>query len=164
MPIRRLRELLDGYQVKYTVISHSPAYTAQEVAESSHITGKEIAKTIIVELDGELTMVVVPASRDIDFEYLKEETDSEHAELVKEDQFKDRFPDCEVGAMPPFGHLYGMKLIVDDRLSQDREIAFNAGNHRELVRMRFSDYKRVAEPRILDLTSFHHKRATKAKK
>ena len=130
MPIRRLRELLDGYQVKYTVISHSPAYTAQEVAESSHITGKEIAKTIIVELDGELTMVVVPASRDIDFEYLKEETDSEHAELVKEDQFKDRFPDCEVGAMPPFGHLYGMKLIVDDRLSQDREIAFNAGNHR----------------------------------
>ena len=162
MPIRRLRELLDGYQVKYTVISHSPAYTAQEVAESSHITGKEIAKTIIVELDGELTMVVVPASRDIDFEYLKEETDSEHAELVKEDQFKDRFPDCEVGAMPPFGHLYGMKLIVDDRLS-DREIALtreSPGVSQDAV----WDYKRVAEPRILDLTSFHHKRATKAKK
>ena len=162
MPIRRLRELLDGYQVKYTVISHSPAYTAQEVAESSHITGKEIAKTIIVELDGELTMVVVPASRDIDFEYLKEETDSEHAELVKEDQFKDRFPDCEVGAMPPFGHLYGMKLIVDDRLS-DREIALtreSPGVSQDAV-WRLQTGGGTEDS---GFNSFHHKRATKAKK
>lgn len=163
MPIKRLRQFLDGHQVKYVVMSHSPAYTAQEVAQSSHIKGREIAKTVIVELDGELAMVVVPASQYVDFEYLKEATGSEHADLVSEAKFKDRFPDCEIGAMPPFGDLYGMKLIVDKRLTADKEIAFNAGNHRELIKMRFDDYERLANPVILDLTG-NTRNATKAEK
>ncbi|OGX37628.1 MAG: deacylase [Omnitrophica WOR_2 bacterium RIFCSPHIGHO2_02_FULL_52_10] len=155
MPVKKLKKFLDEQRVKYTVISHSTAYTAQEIAQSAHITGKELAKTVMVELDGEMTMVVVPASRSVDFEYLKEATGSEHAALLTEAAFKACFPDCEIGAMPPFGHLYGMKLIVDKRLADDKEIAFNAGNHRELIKMPFGDYQRLAKPHIMDLTAYN---------
>lgn len=154
MPIQKLRKFLDGHNVKYTVISHSTAYTAQEVAESSHLSGKEIAKTVIVKLDGKLTMVVVPGPNHVDFELLKEYTDSDHVDLAVEDEFAGLFPDCEIGAMPPFGELYDMRLIIAKRLADDKEIAFNAGNHRELIKMSFDDYKKLAEPEILDLTFY----------
>jgi len=154
MPIRKLRKFLDSHSVKYTVISHSTAYTAQEIAHSSHISGKELAKSVIIKLDQALTMVVVPASKLVDFELLKEETSADYAELVNEDEFKNLFPDCEIGAMPPFGHLYGMNLIVAKRLTDDEEIAFNAGNHRELIKMKLDDYMRLAKPKILDLTFY----------
>jgi Ala-tRNA(Pro) deacylase len=149
MYLSKLREFLDSYDIKYVVISHSVAYTAQGIAALAHIPGKELAKTIIVKLDGELAMAVLPASHLIDTAALASACGCRKAELATEAEFKDRFPDCEVGAMPPFGHLYGMKVFAEESLSRDQEIAFNAGSHRELIRMSWSDYERLVQPRVL---------------
>jgi Ala-tRNA(Pro) deacylase len=148
MPLTKLREFLDNYNVPYVVISHSVAYTAQGIAALAHISGKELAKTVIIKLDGELAMAVLPASFLVDTVMLRA-TGARTVEIATEREFKDRFPDCEVGAMPPFGNLYGMKVYVDTSLTKDKEIAFNAGSHRELVRMAFQDFVRLVEPKIL---------------
>jgi len=146
MPLTTLRQFLDSKQIKYIVITHSLAYTAQGVAATAHIPGKELAKTVIVNMDGKLAMVVVPASRKVDLEMLKAVTGAKSADLASERTFRDRFPDCETGAMPPFGHLYGMRVFADETLAEDREIAFNAGTHRQLVRMAWDDFERLAMP------------------
>lgn len=151
MALIRLREYLDSHNVPYVVISHSLAYTAQGVAALTHIPGKELAKTVIVKVDGTLAMAVVPASCQVDLPRLKAVTGALTVELALESEFKDRFPDCETGAMPPFGNLYGMDVFMDESLSQDKEIAFNAGSHRELVRMAWSDVERLVVPRVITL-------------
>ncbi len=126
MPIQKLTEFLDAQQIKYVKISHSPAYTAQQIAESAHIPGKELAKTVIVKIDGNMAMAVLPASYRIDFDALTRAADASTVELATEQEFKDMFPACEVGAMPPFGNLYGMAVYVAEPLTEDEEIAFNA--------------------------------------
>ncbi|MBZ5704309.1 MAG: YbaK/EbsC family protein [Acidobacteriia bacterium] len=151
MPLIRLREFLDSHNVKYVVISHSLAYTAQGVAALAHIPGKELAKTVVVKIDGTLAMAVVPASYQVDLARLKAAAGAETVELASERDFKDRFPDCETGAMPPFGNLYGMDVYADETLAQDKEIAFNAGSHWELVRMAWDDVERLVKPRIIKL-------------
>jgi Ala-tRNA(Pro) deacylase len=153
MSLTTLKQFLDEKKIQYIVISHSAAYTAQEIAALAHIPGKELAKTVIVKMDGVLAMAVVPASRHVDLAMLKSTAGAESVELASEKDFKDRFPDCETGAMPPFGHLYGMVVFVDEILSQDKEIAFNAGTHRELVRLAWGDYQRLAMPKIAKLAS-----------
>lgn len=149
MPVEKLRELLDRNRIKYVVISHSPAHTAQEIAASAHIPGSEMAKTVVVKLDGRLAMAVLPASELVDLELLADAAFAQKAELADEAEFGDRFPDCELGAMPPFGNLYGMDVYVADSLAEDEEIAFNAGSYTELVRMAYPDYARLVKPRIL---------------
>lgn len=151
MPLTRLRELLDRNEIKYVVISHSVAYTAQGIAALTHISGKELAKTVIVKLDGTLAMAVVPASCQVDLGLLKAAAGVKTVELASEQEFKDSFPDCETGAMPPFGNLYGMSVFADESLTRDKEIAFNAGSHRELVRMAWSDLETLAQPRVIRL-------------
>lgn len=151
MPLTRLRELLDRNEIKYVVISHSVAYTAQGIAALTHISGKELAKTVIVKLDGTLAMAVVPASCQVDLGLLKAAAGAKTVELASEQEFKDSFPDCETGAMPPFGNLYGMSVFADESLTRDKEIAFNAGSHRELVRMAWSDLETLAQPRVIKL-------------
>lgn len=151
MPLTRLRELLDRNEIKYVVISHSVAYTAQGIAALTHISGKELAKTVIVKLDGTLAMAVVPASCQVDLGLLKAAAGVKTVELASEQEFKDSFPDCETGAMPPFGNLYGMLVFADESLTRDKEIAFNAGSHRELVRMAWSDLETLAQPRVIRL-------------
>jgi len=111
--LTKLREFFDSFQVKYVVISHSLAYTAQGIAALTHIPGKELAKTVIVKLDGKLAMAVLPASMHVDLSQLKAAAGAQEIELAAEAEFKDRFPDCETGAMPPFGNLYGMPVFVD---------------------------------------------------
>ncbi len=148
MPLAKLREFLDGHGVKYVVISHSPAYTAQGIAASAHIPGKELAKTVMVKVDGKMAMAVLPASFKVDFELLKEVTAAETVTLASEQEFQDMFPGCEVGAMPPFGNLYDMDVYVAASLTDDEEIAFNAGSHTELVRMAYADFERLVEPRV----------------
>src|SRR5581483_10890337 len=130
MPLSKLREFLDQNKIPYVVISHSTAYTAQGIAALAHIPGKELAKTVMVKLDGELAMAVVPASTLVDLTALKAVAGVKEAELASELEFKNRFPDCETGAMPPFGNLYGMTVLVDEGLAHLEEIAFNAGSHR----------------------------------
>ena len=146
MPETRLKEFLDKEHVKYVTIGHSPAFTAQEVAASAHIPGRELAKTVIVKVDGELAMVVLPASENVRLDHLREKLGTRDVELAREDEFKNAFPDCETGAMPPFGNLYGMKVFVDQVLREDEEIAFNAGSHDELIRLSYSEYERLVHP------------------
>ncbi|MDP6506411.1 MAG: YbaK/EbsC family protein [Planctomycetota bacterium] len=151
MPVAKLKEYLDENDVKYVVISHSPAYTAQEVAATAHISGKEMAKTVMVKLDGKLAMAVLQAPEHVDLELLREAADADRAQLATEDEFKDSFPGCEPGGMPPFGNLYGMDVYVGEALAEDEEIAFNAGSHSELIRLAYSDFERLVKPRIVQI-------------
>src|SRR5215471_20084034 len=141
MPVRKLKEFLDREKIKYVSIVHSTAYTAQEVAASAHVTGKELAKTVIVELDGEMAMAVLPANRKIVVQDLRDITGSDQVKFVPEEEFKKRFPDCETGAMPPFGNLYGMDVYMAESLTDNNEIAFNAGSHTEVLKLPFRDYR-----------------------
>jgi Ala-tRNA(Pro) deacylase len=151
MPANKLREFLNSQQVKYVMLSHSPAYTAQEVAASAHVRGKDLAKTVMVTLDGRMAMAVLPASRKVGFDLLREASGAENVQLAGERAFSDMFPGCEVGAMPPFGNLYGMDVYVSKLLAEDTEIAFNAGSHTELVRMGYADFVRLVNPKVVRL-------------
>ena len=153
MPLSKLRDFLDSHQVRYLVISHFDAYTAQGIAALAHIPGKELAKTVMVMVDGELAMAVVPASFKVDLFKLKRHLRAGTVELATETKFRDRFPDCETGSMPPFGNLYGMDVFVDEALEEDKEIAFNAGSHRELVRMSYADFVHLVKPVVLALAA-----------
>ena len=146
MIMKQLVDFLDTNNVKYVNITHSTAFTAQDVAESAHISGKEMAKTVIVWMDGAMAMVVLPASSMVDFNKLKGAVGAKSIELATESEFKDRFPSCEIGAMPPFGNLFNMKVLVDTMLAEDEEFSFNAGTHHELVRMSYADYERLVKP------------------
>lgn len=149
MACAKLQEYLDSNHVRYVAVKHSPAFTAQELAASAHIPGKDVAKTVVVKLDGEMALVVLPAHHMVRMNHLKAETTSEEAVLASEEEFKARFPDCEVGAMPPFGNLYGMDTFVEGSLAEDHEIAFNAGSHTELIRMAYADFAKLVRPKIL---------------
>ena len=148
MPAQRVREFLDSNGVKYVSIKHSLAYTAQEIAASAHISGKEVAKTVIVKLGDEMAMAVLPASRRIHFKRLMEAAGADQVELATENEFKVLFPGCEVGAMPPFGNLYDVPVYVDESLAEDEEIAFNAGSHTELIRLAYEDFARLVKPTV----------------
>jgi Ala-tRNA(Pro) deacylase len=153
MPLTILREFLDRHNVRYIVISHSPAFTAQGIAALAHIPGKELAKTVMVKMDHSLVMAVLPASFHVDLSRLKAQAQATTVELASESEFKDRFPDCETGAMPPFGNLYGIKVFADESLAKDKEIAFNAGSHRELVRLAWEDFEKLVKPKIIRLAA-----------
>ena len=149
MPVEKLKKFLNSENIKYIVISHSTAYTAQEVAASSHIPGKGMAKTVMVKIDGEMAMAVLPASYKVDFDLFKKAVGSENIKLADEYEFKDMFPGCEVGAMPPFGNLYGMDVYVEENLIGQEEIAFNAGSHTELIKLAYKDFERLVKPKML---------------
>ena len=150
MPKDKLREYLESHEVQYTVIEHSPVYTAQEIAASAHIPGKQLAKTVMVKIDGEMAMAVMPAPYRVNFERFKEQTGANQVELASEQEFKDKFPDCEPGAMPPFGNLYGMEVYAAKNLAEEMEIAFCAGAHGELIRIAYKDFESLAKPKVLD--------------
>ena len=150
MPASKLKEFLDREGVKYVAITHSPAFTAQEIAATAHVPGQELAKTVMVKLDGALAMAVLPASVQVDFEKLKAAAKALTAELAAEAEFGDRFPGCEVGAMPPFGNLYDLAVYADRRLAAGEQIAFNAGSHKELVRLAYADFARLVAPTLAD--------------
>lgn len=152
MPLSKLREYLDANHVKYLIISHSVAYTAQGIAALVHLSGKKLAKTVVVKVDGVLAMAVVPASLHVDLSLLRSLAGAEIVELATEQEFQKAFPDCETGAMPPFGNLYDMPVYADAGLAAQEEITFTAGTHRELVRMAWADLARLVEPQIANLT------------
>ncbi len=153
MPVKKLKDHLDDHHVKYVTIEHSSAYTAQEIAGSAHIPGKELAKTVMVKVDGAMAMAVLPASYKVDFDLLKEASGADAVELANEEEFEGMFPDCEIGAMPPFGNLYGMAVFVADSLADDEEIAFNAGSHRELIKLAYKDFERLVEAKVVHFSS-----------
>lgn len=153
MPITRLKETLDRNNVRYVTIEHSRAYTAAAIAAMTHTPGKEIAKAVMVLVDGALAMVVVPGSRHVDLRALKSALGADQAVLAHEHEFAHVFPDCEVGAMPPFGNLYDLPVYVDESLAKDPEIAFNGGSHRELVRLSYADFEKLVNPLVVNVAT-----------
>lgn len=153
MPIKRLQNMLDAQGVRYVTLRHSPAFTAQEVAASSHISGHNLAKTVVVMLDDEMAMVVLPASMRVNFDLLSEMTGHDDVRLASEAAFASRFPGCELGAIPPFGNLYQMQVYMSPLLTGHYWITFCAGTHTELIRMAWVDYERIAQPELVSLAA-----------
>jgi len=152
MPVEKIKKFLDESKVKYVMVSHSQAYTAQEIAASSHISGAQLAKTIIIKVNGSLAMAVLPASFQVDFDRLKEGIGGKPVELAKESDFKALFPDCEVGAMPPFGNLYDLDVYVAEKLTHEKVITFNAGTHTELIQLAYDDFSRLVKPKVIEFS------------
>jgi len=148
----RLHHFLDQQHVPYTTLAHARTVTAQETADAAHIGNRDFAKTVMLKVDGALAMMVMPAAYRVDLTRLSRALGGPVVELAEEPEFKDTFPDCEVGAMPPFGNLYGVPVFVDERLTAQDEIAFNAGTHTEAVRMPYAEFERLALPQKLWLT------------
>jgi Ala-tRNA(Pro) deacylase len=145
--LKKLQEYLDANQVKYQVLTHSEAYTAQEIAALQHVPGKQMAKVVMVKKDGQPLMTVLPASHRINFASLQKVLGG-RVEMETEQEFHGLFPGCETGAEPPFGNLFGLEVWVDTSLTGDEEIVFNAGTHWQTVRMRYEDFARLVTPRV----------------
>ena len=146
MSMERVRQHLDEQNIKYSILQHSPAYTAQEVAESVHVTGRHFAKCVMVKIDGRLAQVVLPASDQVDLKRMAHSVGATSVELAKEEEFKDSFPDCEPGAMPPFGNLFGVEVFVSPHLTAADRIAFNAGSHTDVMQLSYDDFERLVNP------------------
>lgn len=152
MPVAKLKQFLDDAGVRYEVIPHEEAYTTQEVAAAAHIRGREVAKTVMVKVDGAMAMAVLEAPDVVSMDRLKDVAGAELVELAHEDEFRDLFPTCEPGAMPPFGNLWSMDVFVDEKLREDDRIAFNAGTHDELMRLDYADFERLVKPVVARLS------------
>ena len=148
MPVQRLRQMLDQNNIKYISINHSPAYTARETAASTFVPRREFAKTIIVDTDGVKVMAVLSASRHVDLAALRNLAQASEARLATEDEFRELFPDCEIGAMPPFGSLYDMQVFVDEMVTDVDDMCFNAGSHEQILRMDCDEYLKLEQPVI----------------
>jgi Ala-tRNA(Pro) deacylase len=150
MSATKFIDYLESHGVTYTHIQHPKAYTAQEIAAVAHVPGDQLAKTVMVKIDGELAMAVLPASFRVNLDRLKALTGAGRVELASEREYRERFPDCEVGAMPPFGNLYGVPVYAAENLAEQMEITFCGGEHGELVRVAFADFNRLVQPKVLD--------------
>jgi len=145
---RRIREYLDSQNVPYEWLPHPQAFTAQEVAHSLHISGKRLAKTVIVDADGRTVMAVLPASHRLLMPELKAVLEARHLMMLPEGELAKIFPECDLGALPPFGNLYGIDVWVDRAITDQGEIVFNAGTHVDAVRMKYADYAQLAKPHV----------------
>ena len=150
--LKKLKDYLEKNGVSYEVGFHPEVFTAQEIAATQHIPGKEMAKVVMVKADGKMLMLVLPASYQIDMKKLKKVLKAKKVGISKEKQFEELFPDCEVGAMPPFGNLYNLEVWADQVLTEDASIVFQAGNHIETVRIKYSDYARLVNPKVGDFS------------
>jgi Ala-tRNA(Pro) deacylase len=146
MPVLRLEEFLNHHHTPFTTIVHSTTYTAQGTAAIAHVPGKELAKTVIVNADGCLAMAVLPANKQLDLALFRSMIGAQSIALATEEEFDLAFPDCELGAMPPFGNLYNLPVYVEETLTHDNEIVFNSGYHSELIRMSFRDFCQLVHP------------------
>jgi len=153
MPADKIKEFLNEHDVQYSIVHHEETYTAQETAKLTRIRGKKLAKTIIIRLDGIMSMAVLSATHRIDFDRLRRVTGSSEVELATEDEFEGIFPGCETGAMPPFGNLYGMDVLADKDLVEDENIAFCAGSHKEIIMLTQKDFLRLVNPIVMDFTT-----------
>lgn len=149
----KLEAHLRGKGVPFEVHHHPPAYTAQRVAEAERVSGKMMVKVVMAFADGKMVMLAVPAPRHVSLTKAAEATGAKDVRLAHEDEFAAAFPDCQVGAMPPFGNLYGLAVYVDDELAQDETVVFNAGTHEDTIHMKYADFERLVKPSQVSLTS-----------
>ncbi|MHC4159229.1 MAG: aminoacyl-tRNA deacylase [Planctomycetota bacterium] len=149
-----LIELLKKSKVKYKVTKHKPAFTAQHVAAEVHEPGKYVAKPVVVTVDGEYVMCVLPACYNIDLKALKKQLKAKKVGLAKEKELGKIFGDCELGAQPPFGNLYDLPTIIDKTLDEDDHILFQCGSHEKAIRLSMADYRKLVEPKVMEF-SYH---------
>ena len=149
MSTKNFEEFLNTHHIHYEKIPHALTYTAQETAAAAHVPGRVFAKSVMIKLDGRMLMVVLPAHYRLSLDFIRKLAGVRQAELADESEFKDLFSDCEVGAMPPFGNLYNIDVWVDESLIWDESIVFNAGSHTELMKIATSDFKDLAQPKIV---------------
>ena len=148
--LKKLKDYLENNKVSYEVGYHQMAYTAQEIAATQHVPGKEMAKVVMVKADGKIVMLVLPASYRVETKKLKSALGCKKVGIIKEKEFQDLFPDCEVGAMPAFGNLYNLEVWVDKVLTENQSIVFQAGSHVETLRIKYEDYVRLVNPKVGD--------------
>jgi len=149
----KLRTYLEEQGIRYHVIHHRRDYTAQGAAADTHTPGREFAKSVVLRVDGSFAIAVLPAHCRIDLEKARRELGAQAMALATEEEIQRLCPDCEVGAEPPFGNLYGLPVYLDRQLTADEQITFNAGTHEDAVRIRTGDFQRAANPRVLDLAA-----------
>jgi Ala-tRNA(Pro) deacylase len=150
MLMQQLTNYLELADIDYQSQSHPLAYTAQQIAELCKVNGVSFAKTVMVVVDGNLAMIVMPASCTIDFGNIAQAIDATRVDLAYEHQFRNAFPDCETGAMPPFGNLFNIPVYLCDVLSKQPMMSFNAGNHRELLQMKSADFVELVQPTVIN--------------
>ena len=153
---KHISEFLDSQHISYQHCIHPPAYTAQGIAHAQHISGKEIAKVVIVVADTKMVMAVLPGSHRIDLDLLKRLLNAEAIRLATENEFRDLFPDCELGGMPPFGNLYHLEVWTDESLRAHPNIVFNAGSHAETIQMSLSDFEQLVHPHMGSFSVLMH--------
>lgn len=152
MPLsERLRNYLDSHLAEFTITTHPKAFTAREVAAAEHLPPREVAKTVVIFGDGAYHMIVLPASKLVDLHEVRPVLGLSQARLASEDELARLFPDCELGAMPPLGPIYGFPVYLDTTLAGQDMIAFNAGSHRDVIHMRLTEYRRLVSPHIVSL-------------
>lgn len=151
---KRIKDYLDNQGVQYEALAHTSAYTAQEVAAVSHISGNDFAKVVITAVGDMYVMAVLPASKHLDLGALQKVLGSkQHPRLANEKEFETLFPDCELGAEPPLGNLYDVPVVVDEALTKEAQIAFNAGSHRDLIQMAYADFAQLQKPKVGSITA-----------
>lgn len=143
----KLDELLTNRHIPFERLHHQPAYTANRIAQALHVPGKEMAKTVLLRTGQGYALAVLPASYRVDLEQIRRELGEEQVELGSEEEMDRLFPDCERGAMPPFGSLYQLPTLVDESLAQDEQIVFEAQNHEDAIRMAYRDFEALEHPR-----------------
>ncbi len=151
----KIPEFLRSIEVNFDVISHRDTYDAQHLAESLHVSGREVAKTVLLRADHGYSYIVVvlPANKSVDFERVSQALGGSHIELATELEIKQHCPDCEIGALPPFGSQYGMRTLVDGSLAEDDNIYFEGNTHHEAIRMKFADFRRIEQPLVASLAT-----------
>lgn len=147
----KIQDYLKQHRARFELHEHSPAYTAQEVAAQEHVSGNQLAKVVVVKADKEFAMCVLPASYKLDMEKVATALDARKVRLADEGELAKLFPDTEVGAEPPFGDLYNLSTLVDNHLTEEDEITFQGGSHRQAIRMKYTDYAALAKPTVADL-------------
>lgn len=152
MSLNALKKFLDDHDVEYVVITHSKAYTAQRIAAAAHVPGKEIAKTVMLNVDDDLVMAVVPGNEKVSPPKVKSFLNATQVDVADESDFEKKFADCELGAMPPFGSLYELTTLVDKKLTKDEHIYFNACSHHELIKMSYEMYAKLEKPQVADIS------------
>ena len=148
----KIRELLQNERINYQVLEHDLAYTAAEIAEAMHLPGHQMVKSVVVNGDGKWMLCVLSATHKIDFAKLKQAFSFEEVSLANEGKVASLFPGCDVGAMPPFGQLAGIPVYVDINLKENETIAFNAGTHTDMLKIKFKDFLLVAKPTFADFS------------
>lgn len=159
MPIfAKLKDYLDKAKIRYQIYNHPETFTAQETAQSVHGSGKQMAKVVVLKADGRFVMAVVPADRLVDLPKAAAALGADDVRIATEYEFVRLFPGCELGAMPPFGNLFGLPVYVDSFLDRQKEIFFNAGSHQQTVTLDYPTFKKLAAPVIADLSErrYHH--------